>query len=178
MSGGFGLPLLLLGALLCAFGLAGCAPEQANSGYAASGTAKPATSAVRISRAQIPLPAQALLAPEPEPSCDSMAASYDGGSHATQQPDATSAQLASLGATQSSDGQVLADVPSPQIGAVAKPGTVLAEADANLILLTRLSLELQCYRQAERTVRKRLHDLQASVGETIKAMKRQGSGAL
>ncbi|HXF52924.1 MAG TPA: hypothetical protein VNK52_02265 [Hyphomicrobiaceae bacterium] len=49
---------------------------------------------------------------------------------------------------------------------------VLAQVgpDDNLVLLTRLALEAECYRRAEAAVRKRLHELQAAVAETIKAV--------
>jgi hypothetical protein len=160
-----------------ALALAGCAPEYAKSGYAAaSGPANPRARAAPAPRTQIPLPKQAQLAPEPEPTCGSTAADL-GGQSPTWRPKRVPAQLASLGAGQSPNGAVLADAPPLSPAASAGPPLLFAQSgpDENLVLLTKLALEVECYRRAESGVRKRLHELQASVRETIEAINGQAT---
>jgi hypothetical protein len=156
-------PIAAFAAWLCAAGLAGCAPDHVNPGYAGSEAAARASS-----RPPIPLPGKALLAAQPEPNCDSRTAELKEGT-----------QIASLGTSQWPVGSVRSDSVTPLLRATTEPRPLLAEANPNadLVLLTRLALEAQCYRQAEIVARKRLKDLQAAVGETIKAVNRTEASA-
>jgi|GEM_PF-5777266 len=154
--------------------VAGCAPEYAKSGHvAASNKPSSVAQAERKHSRRIPMPTQALLAPEPEPSCGSTAASLRVEKGRIAHSGGASVQLASLGTRDSTAATtVVDDGPPPAAAQLKRTDPVLAQAgpDDNLVLLTRLALEAECYRRAEAAVRKRLHELQAAVAETVKAV--------
>jgi hypothetical protein len=52
------------------------------------------------------------------------------------------------------------------------PPSPEVERNAELALRIKLEYERECYRQAEMRVRERLHQLQSSIGETVKSVNR------
>jgi hypothetical protein len=61
--------------------------------------------------------------------------------------------------------------PEPASPATVPPSPEV-ERNAELALRIKLEYERECYRQAEMRVRQRLHQLQSSVGETVKSVNR------
>jgi hypothetical protein len=139
--------------VICALALTGCAPAYSNYTDALS-DAPVAGSKRQASKKAVPLPSQALLAPQGTPDCE-------GKGAVAEKPEGGAARVAKReGAEQSasSDVSAAAVVPRP-------------ESNADLALRIKLEYERECYRQAEARVREQLRKLQASASETIKAVK-------
>ena len=64
-----------------------------------------------------------------------------------------------------------AATPEPASAATVPPSPD-ADRNAELALRIKLEYERECYRQAEMRVRERLHQLQSSIGETVKSVNR------
>lgn len=137
------MPILAAG--LCAGVLLGCAGEQGPQPYDTARTAM-----------RIPLPAPALLKPQPAPGCSSRTSQLQPGAEPKR------VRVANLAAGERSDSDAS---PSKQI---------VAQVDSSASLAQRIKLEYErdCYQRAEVRVRERLRRLQAAVGTTIKAVKR------
>ena len=105
------------------------------------------------SQSRVPLPKAALLAPQAAPDCGE-------AKTADARPAAgNSKRMAS------------AAVPEPASSATVPPSPD-ADRNAELALRIKLEYERECYRQAEMRVRERLHQLQSSIGETVKSVNR------
>ena len=126
--------------VICAAALAGCA--QAYSDYTESiSDGRPSVQRRSAVKKSVPLPGQALLAPQDKPDCEG-----------------TGRHLPSSGAS-------AAVAPTPA------PPTPPPEMNADLALRIKLEYERECYRQAEARVREQLRKLQASASDTVKAVK-------
>ena len=105
------------------------------------------------SQSRVPLPKAALLAPQAAPDCGE-----------TRTADASPA-------AGQSKRMASAATPEPASAATVPPSPD-ADRNAELALRIKLEYERECYRQAEMRVRERLHQLQSSVGETVKSVNR------
>jgi hypothetical protein len=141
--------------VICALALAGCAPAYSHHSELVSDS--PVAGAKRqASKKPVPLPSQALLAPQRTPDCEGEAAIAD-------KPESGPARVAKReGAEQPATSDASAAVAPPQV-----------ESNADLALRIKLEYERECYRRAEIRVREQLRKLQASASETIKAVKQQ-----
>jgi hypothetical protein len=145
----------VLAAALWIASLSGCAPGVAeHAPKMADSTTADSRVASRV-RTPVPLPRAALLKPQTEPKCEYRGSGNEKGKEqpqpAKEQPQAAKDQP-----------QAAKDQP--------EPGPDVAKYDD--ALRAKLYYERQCYRQSEMLVRARLHQLQASVAETINAVRR------
>jgi len=134
-------PILFAAAMIAAAAvLAGTDAKAQSTMCPAAKTGRPAGPGART---LIPLPDRALLAPPPEFNCESDATSRDETIKAFDR-----------GITRTQD----------------QPSESPAQADPGAALRAKLDYERQCYQHAEKTLRGRLLELQASVRETVKAV--------
>ena len=102
---------------------------------------------------RVPLPKAALLARQAAPDCGEAKA-------ADARPAA-------------GDSRRMASAVTPEPApASTVPSSPDADRNAELALRIKLEYERECYRQAEIRVRQRLHQLQSSIGETVKSVNR------
>jgi hypothetical protein len=101
----------------------------------------------------VPLPKAALLARQAAPDCGE-------AKTADARPAAGDSKRMASAVT-----------PAPASPATVSPSPEV-ERNAELALRIKLEYERECYRQAEMRVRERLHQLQSSVGETVKSVNR------
>ena len=134
-------PILFAAAMIAAAAvLAGTDAKAQSTMCPAAKTGRPAGPGAGT---LIPLPDRALLAPPPEFNCESDATSRDETIEAFDR---------GIARTQ------------------GQPSESPAQADPGAALRAKLDYERQCYQHAERTLRGRLLELQASVRETVKAV--------
>ena len=136
-------PLVLAIAVLGA-AASGCAPLYHDDDFA-----RPRTR----SASRVPLPKAALLAPQAPPDCGE-------------------AKTADARPAAGDSKRMASAVVREPASAAPVPPSPDAERNAELALRIKLEYERECYRQAEVRVRERLHQLQSSVGETVKSVNR------
>ena len=142
----------------------GCAPHYHEPGDAMFDAAGAAAPSKPRSKVKIPVPSRALLTPQAEPKCDDIKNAAGGGPPAKAEPKR-------LASTEAADEIARAAAYAGQSTAAAgSPPPGIGDADASLALRIKLEYERECYRQAELRARNRLHQLQESVGATVKVV--------
>lgn len=157
--------LLLLAAGFIAFGLLGCAANDAEQ-----------AGSVPNARPYIPLPKRALLAPPKEPAC---ALKGPGGNNGNGRTERGPAVVASPVTREPSDQADAARGAQSSSGTASQPDRTLVQTGPNASLSQRITLEYErdCYQQAELRVRHRLLRLQAAIGSTMRAVRQPDRSA-
>ena len=158
-------------AAAAAVALVGCAPQYREVGDAMFDAADAGAPSRPRSKTRIPVPSRALLTPQAEPRCEeTKTAAHDGGHGPPQPAKSNPKRMASTDAASGIAKAVQSPEPSAASAGTAPPN--LSDPNAGLARRIKLEYERECYRQAEVRARNRLHQLQDSVGATIKAVNR------